>query len=294
LKNPIFVFCFFLCCCLVSPLANTVQAQKLQFFYTNGQALAVDVSTETFEWTHVSEAGEATVQTIRLRDIHELILTKTPAAKRIAMIRQLIEQLDNPEYKLREAAEEKLSDPELTASYTDLIRQRIDDPRVEVRFRLKRILDRLTQNHVQAKLQFDQLVLKNGTTMQGDAGNFEWDGKSLGRAIKIRRGDLSSVGQKLAKKTNEGASPNRVAVKLFHKHDSFAEDRNLRVVDFSSDPNGNLLTMRDDVSNTFVPWGLKFDDSGKGYVGVPSYKIPVPSLPTNLGSAGTGTKEQST
>ena len=136
-----FVFRFFLCCCFVSIFATSLQAQKLQFFFANGQVVAADVSVETFEWTHVSDAGESTIQTIRLSDIRELVLAKTPAAKQIAVIRQLIEQLDSPKYKERESAEAKLSDSKITGSYVDLIRQRDDDPRLEVRIRVKRILD---------------------------------------------------------------------------------------------------------------------------------------------------------
>ena len=272
------VFRFFLCCCFVSIFVASLQAQKLQFCYTDGQVVPVDVSVETFEWTHVSDSGESTVKTIRLSDIRELVLTKAPAAKQIAEIRQLIEQLDSPKYNEREAAEAKLSDPEMCAAYIDLIRQRDDDP-IEVRFRLKRIRERLDQDRVQSKLLFDQLVLKNGTTMQGDAGSFEWDGKALGRAIKIVRGDLASVGQVAVSNGNRVAFKDNVAVKVFQKHDSFAADKTLRVVDFSSDPSGNLLVKLEDVSNTFVPWGLKFDNSGKGYVGIPSFVLRAAPLP---------------
>ena len=279
LKAHIVVFRFLLCCCFVAIFATTVQAQKLQFFYANGQAIAAEVSAETFEWTNVSDSGKFTVKTIRLRDIQELVLTKTPAAKQVAVIRQLIEQLDSPKYKQREAAEAKLSDPEVSASYVDLIRRRTDDPRFEVRYRVRRILDQLDKGLTQAKLSFDQLVLKDGTTMEGDAGNFEWDGESLGRRVKIRRSELASIGQVAASNANKGDFKNNVAVKLFHKHDSFAADKSLRVVDFSSDPDGNLLLRGEDVSNTFVPWGLKFDNSGKGYVGIPVFNIPSDSLP---------------
>ena len=282
MKALMVVFRFLLCCCFVSIFATSLQAQKLQFFYANGQVVTADVSVETFEWTHVSDAGESTIQTIRLSDIRELVLAKTPAAKQIAVIRQLIEQLDSPKYKERESAEAKLSNSEITGSYVDLIRQRVDDPRLEVRIRVERILDHLDEDRVQSKLTFDQLVLKNGTTMQGDAGSFEWDGKSLGRPIKIRRSELILVGQVTASDANKDTFKDKVAVKLFQKHDSFAADKTLRVVDFSSDPNGNLLIKLDDVSNTFVPWGLKFDDSGAGYVGIPSFKVQAAGLPVGL------------
>ena len=73
--------------------------------------------------------------------------------------------------------------------------------------------------------------------------------------------------------------PSIVLVKLFHTHEEFAADKSLRVVDFSSDPDGNLLGRKDDVSKTFVPWGLKFDDSGKGYVGIPPFSVDDPKPP---------------
>ncbi len=274
-----FVFRFLLCCGLLAILPITAQGQSLQFFYTSGQVISADVANDSFEWTHVSDAGESTLKTIRLSDIRELVLTKTPVAKKIAAIRQLIEQLDSPKFKEREAAEEKLSDPGLTASFLDLVQQRVGDPRREVRFRLKRIVDRLDEKRKQTELTFDLLVLKDGTTMQGDAGSFEWDGQALGRSVKIRRSELTSVRPAGNESVGRSAHEGKVSVKLFHNHESFAADKSLRVVDFSSDPNGNLLVKLGDVTSTFVPWGLKFDDSGKGYVGIPSFNIPNDSLP---------------
>ena len=279
-----FVFRFLLCCCVVLVSASDAIADSLQLLYTDGRLISAEVATESFEWTHVSDSGVSTIKTIRLSDIRELILTETPAAKQIAEIRQLIEQLDSGEYRLRQEAEEKLSNPELSASYLDLIQRNANDPRLEVRFRLGRILDRLTDKRVQANMSFDKLVLKNGESMEGDAGDFEWAGKFRGRSIKIRRNELTSV------KVGSAASAGRVDVKspaetvsvtLYHTHEEFAADKSLRVVDFSSDPSGNKLIIGDDVSNVFLPWGLKFDDSGKGYVGIPPFYIKEPK-PTEV------------
>ena len=188
--------------------------------------------------------------------------------------------MDSPKYRLRQEAEQKLSNPELSASYVDLIQEQIDDPRLEVRFRLERIFDRIEKDRVQSNLKFDTLVLKNGESMQGDAGDFQWTGKFMGRSIKVDRSELSSVkpGGAAVAKTDTPAV-DQVAVKLFHKHDEFTADKSLRVVDFSSDPSGNLLVKLDDVSKTFVPWGLRFDDSGKGYVGIPGFHLEMDSLP---------------
>ena len=88
----------------------------LQLLYADGRVISADVETESFEWTHISDAGVSTVKTIRLSDIRELVLAETPAAKQVAEIRQMIEQLDSPEYRLREEAEEKLSNPEFFGS----------------------------------------------------------------------------------------------------------------------------------------------------------------------------------
>ena len=279
-----FVLRFLLCFCLVSiATANAMtfaMAEPLLLFYADGRVISVEVATESLEWTHVSDSGVSTVKTIRLSDIAELVLTKTPAAKQIAEIRQLIEQLDSPKYRLRQEAEEKLSNPELSASYVDLIQDQLDDPRLEVRFRLERIFERIEKDRVQSNLKFDTLVLKNGESMQGDAGDFQWTGVFMGRSIKVDRSELSSVkpgGAAVAK--TDAPAVDQVAVKLFHKHEEFTADKSLRVVDFSSDPSGNLLVKLDDVSKTFVPWGLRFDDSGKGYVGIPGFHLDIDSLP---------------
>ena len=277
-----FVFRFLLFCCVMLIATNDAIAETLQLFYNDGRVISADVATKTFEWTHVSDAGVSTVKTIRLSDIRELVLTKTPAAKQIAKIRQLIEQLDSPKYRARQEAEKLLSDPELSASFVDVIQQHAEDPRLEVRFRLERILDQLEDFRVQSKLMFDTLVLKNGESMQGDAGDFQWAGVLLGKLVKINRGELASIKMgSAATSVNTDVKPpvDTVSVKLFHKHDEFAADKSLRVIDFSSDPSGNLLLKLDDVSKTFVPWGLKFDDSGKGYVGIPGFKLETDLLP---------------
>ena len=279
-----FVFRFLLCYCILlivtTVAADVAKAESLQLFYADGRVISVDVVTQSFEWTHVSDAGVSTVKTIRLSDIRELVLTKTPAAKQIAEIRQLIEQLDSPEYHLRQEAEEKLSNPELSAPYVDLIQEQTNDPRLEVRIRLKRIYDRIEKKRVQSNVKFDTLVLKNGESMQGDAGDFQWSGVFLGRPIKVIRSELTSVapGGNAAVKTATPAAKT-ASVKLFHKHEEFAADKSLRVVDFSSDPSGNLLSKLADVTNTFVPWGLKFDDYEKGYVGIPTFNLQIDSLP---------------
>ena len=277
-----FVLRFLLCCWVVLIATSDATAESLQLFFIDGRVIAAEIATESLEWTHVSDAGVSTIKTIRLSDIRELVLTKTPAAKQIAKIRQLIEQLDSPEYHLRQEAEKKLANPELSAPFIDLLQQKSDDPRTEVRIRLERILNRLEGERRQSNLMFDTLVLKNGDSMQGDAGDFQWDGVFKGRTIKVRRNELTSVSTEAAASiTNNGAAQgkNKAFVKLFHSHEEFAADKSLRVVDFSSDPSGNLLIKNVDVSKTFVPWGLKFDDSGKGYVGIPGFKLDVNSLP---------------
>ena len=277
-----FVFRFLLCCCVFSIVMADAKAETLTLVYADGRVISMEVATESFEWTHVSDAGVSTVKTINLSDIRELVLTKTPAAKQIAKIRQLVEQLDSPKYHLRLEAETKLADPKFSNAFVDLIQQHADDPRLEVRFRVERILNQLVSDRVQSKLEFDTLVLKNGESMQGDAGDFQWTGAALGRSIKVRRGELTSVepSSVATAGTASARSTGKVAVKLFHNHEAFAADKSLRVIDFSLDPSGNLLTAREDVSNTFVPWGLKFDDSGKGYVGVPpTYRVPEPKPP---------------
>lgn len=268
-----FIFRFLLCCCVLSVSATGAMAQKLQFFYTNGQTVSAEVTAESLTWTRVFDSGESETQVVPLSSIKQLVLTKSPATHQIAEIRRLIEQLDSSSFQEREKAEKKLSDPKVTAGYYDLILQRSDDPRLEVQFRLGRILDKIVEHRVQSKLLFDTLVLKNGTTMEGEAGDFTWDGKFLGRVIKIRRSELTSIGHITNDSANAAPKDGTVSVKLFHKHETFAADKSLRVVDFLSDPNGNRLSSREDVTNTFVPWGLKFDDSGKGYVGIPSYTL---------------------
>ena len=275
-----FVFRFLLCCCVVSIAASEAMAESLLLFYADGRVIVADVATKSLEWTHVSDAGVSTVKTIRLSDIRELVLAKSPAAKQIAEIRKLITELDSPEYRVRQEAEDKLSQPELSAPFVELILEHVEDPRVEVQFRLERILERLKQKRVQSNLMFDTLVLKNGESMQGDAGDFQWSGVFLERAIEVRRGELTSVEPgSAATKIDSAVSADNVSVKLFHDHEDFAADKSLRVVDFSSDPGGNLMGRNDDVSNTFIPWGLKFDDSGKGYVGIPFYNVKEPKPP---------------
>jgi hypothetical protein len=253
--------------------------QNLQFYFVDGRVIAASIRETHLNWTNVADDGRAEIQKIEIADIRKIVLTESPAAKQIAEIRQLIEQLNSNSYSTREAAEKKLSDPSFAAAFYDLIDRRANDRRLEVRYRLRRILARLDEDRVQAPLRFDTLVLKNGDTMMGDAGVFEWEADCLGRSIKIRRNELTMVDASRGGATvRQEIRSMPVEVKLFYDHKKFV-DENVRQVDFSVDPNGNRLGRRDNVNETFVPWGLRFTPRGKGYVGIPGFSFSHDSFP---------------
>lgn len=262
-----------------TPSVQTPPVLTLQFYFADGRVIAADVNATHIDWTSVEDDGSSEVRRIRLADIQKIVLTESPAAKQIAEIRQLVEQLDSDDYFFREAAEKKLSDPKYAAAFYDLIAQRSNDPRLEVRYRLRRILARLDDDRVQAPLRFDTLILKSGEVMQGDAGVFEWQGKFLDQKITLRRDELTMVDAGRSQATvPPNVRPAPVQVKLFYRHDDFADDE-VRWIDFSQDPNENALERRDNVNDTFIPWGLQFTPKGKGYIGIPGFSIPSNDLP---------------
>jgi hypothetical protein len=283
-----------MCLCLISqfilncpllgrPTSGTTEqtplAQTLQFYFADGRVIAANVKATHIDWTSVADDGRSELRKIRLADIQKIILTESPAAKQIAEIRQLIEQLDSDTYFQREAAEKKLSDPKFAAAFYDLIAQRTNDDRLEVRYRLRRILARLDDDRVQAPLRFDTLTLKSGETMQGDAGVFEWQGDFLDQKITLRRNELTMVdasrNQPVVRPPGDSTP---IQVKLFYRHDDFVNDE-IRRIDFSEDPSGNTLERRDNVNDVFIPWGLQFTPQGKGYIGIPGFSIPSDDLP---------------
>lgn len=271
----------FLTSCLSAAFSESTEPkeQEFQFSFYDGRVIAARVSATHVDWTYVADDGRSDVRKIRLADIQKIVLTKSPAAKQIAEIRQLIEQLNSKEYFAREAAEVKLSDPEYAAAFYDLIAQRSNDPRLEVRYRLRRILARLDDDRVQAPLRFDTLTLKSGETIQGDAGVFVWQGDFLGRKITLRRSELTMVNvNREQTMVRRGIRPIPVQVNLFYDHKKFIDD-SVRTIDFSEDPSGNGLERRDNVNETFLAWGLRFTPEGKGYIGIPGFRISSDNLP---------------
>ena len=259
--------------------------------FVDGRVLAVELQEPSLDWIHVLDNGETKVKKIGLSEIQTLSLSDAPAAKQIAMVRQLANQLGADSYAERESAERKLSNPEFASPFFDLIEEFSDDPRLEVKFRVRRVLNRLEDDRRQAKIQFDQLTLKSGETMQGDAGDFKWRINFRNKLFSVDRSEIRLIraidfqppttlqkwDQQAQANTHQGTG-----VQLYHDFDLFMKDlanQELTNIDFSTGPDGTKLAWRDNINNTFIPLGLRFTPTGKGYVGIPRFSFPSNGLP---------------
>jgi len=267
------------------------KADSLRLNFVDGRVLAVELQQSSLDWTHVQDNGETNIKRINFSDIQTLVLSDAPAAKQIATVRQLINQLGSDSYAQREAAEKKLTDPDFAGPHFSLIEEFADDPRLEVQFRVRRALNKLEDQRRQANIQFDQLTLKSGETMQGDAGDFKWRVKFQDKTIAVDRAEIRLIRAMDFRppttlpqwaqnaQANSGQGTN---VKLFHDFESFKtefRDQNLTNIDFSTAPDGKKLAWRDNVNDTFIPLGLRFAPTGKGYVGIPRFSFPGSGYP---------------
>ena len=270
-----FVRCWIGCCALLAvgfPAVTYAQSTEVQLYFLDGHILTAEPQAETLRWEEVRRDGSTAQRWVPLGDIRQLVLVSSPASQRVAEIRRLLNDLGAVDYARRENAETRLSDPEFASSFLSMIKPLLEDQRLEVRHRAQRIYDRLSEETPQLEVLYDRLVLADGTELEGNAGEFQWQVNYRGQTVPVTRQDLYLV-QAPSPNTVPVQPPEPLNVQLFHEPGDDFYQPHQRRVDFSADPRGAELRRDQEVNDLFVPWGLRLGTEVEGHVAVSSFSF---------------------
>lgn len=274
---------------LAYSFAATSHADEFQLSLSGGSVITVEVDQQTINWTSVMENGDMTQKPIPFSEVKQLLLSKAPASKQVAQIRRYISLLGSKDYLEREHAEEQLSDPKIGGRFKSLIKIRSQESSTEVRYRIKRILERLNDLEELSNNEFDQLTLKDGSVLEGDAGDLLIRCNFRGNKSAFKREELRLISLPV-KLPELLAADKKIEVRMFHSHEdindkgetvpSFYRDDQV-MVDFNNAPNGAELKRQAEVNETFVPFGLRLDTAQVGYIGISGYPFKFTPLPVS-------------
>lgn len=260
-----------LVCLQVFPEQNTLNAEEFQISLQSGTVITVDVKTPTLKWTRVSDSGESSEETIEIARLNRMILSESPVGKKVETIRQLITNLAGDSYQKRELAEERLSEPETAGQFMEMLQSNLDHPNFEVRYRIQRILKKLEdQDATEQDNQFDRLFFKDGQIAEGDLGNLSLELSYRGQPLNLKREQIAMISQP-TNKPRFADSGKKIDVEIFHKPLNIFYRVDQTRIDFEKSPDGVELRRPADVSQTFVPVGLKLGTEQKGYIGISGY-----------------------
>ena len=260
--------------------SNDVRAEELQLGLQNGSIVTADVRNGSFAWTDVSENGEMSKRQIEFSTLRHLILSSATASDQVAEIRRLLNDLRGSDYLRRQAAEIKLSDPEIGGKFKSILALESKHQSLEVRHRMGRILDRLDSvNHASTTNEFDQLTLKDGTRLEGDAGELSLKCLYRNRPMNLSRKDirLISVPMKVSQANPINAD---VQVRMFHQHKGEFYLPGQTTVDFQLAPNDAEIPRNANVNDMFTSQGLRLGTPVAGYIGISGYGFKF-NLPPN-------------
>lgn len=250
---------------------TAANAEEFKISLQTGTVITVDVKTPTIKWTRVSDSGESSEETIAIADLKRVILSESPVGKKVETIRQLIANLADDSYQKRENAEEKLSEPETAGQFMEMLQANLDHPKFEVRYRIQRILQKLEdQDSTVRENQFDKLFFNNGTTAEGDLGNLSLDLLYRGRPLILQREQIAMISTPSDIPALD-SNDKKIDVQIFHKPLNIFYRVDQTIINFEKSPNGEELRRPADVSQTFIPVGLKLGTEQKGFIGISGY-----------------------
>ena len=285
---------FFTACIVAAcSVASQSHATELEITLVSGSVFRADVPLSSIMWKEVQSGGQITSRRIATQDIARLWLCETPASDQIAEISELLSQLQSDDYRTREQAESRLSVPEIGGRFPKMLRQLAAGADPETKYRIGRIWDKISDAESSATSQFDELELKSGRILRGDAGGFGFVCNVDGQRLNLQRNQLEmlrSASVILPPDVTAKAEPVTTEIVLESAGKFYLPEQT--TVSLETDPLGNELTRKTDITNVFTPLGLKLGCEDPGYVGISGYGFKYPDTPTggNSGSVFTAVR----
>ena len=254
------VRCFLLAsltsCLLIFPMGGRLQAEEFQLILADGNAIIADVANKQLNWRTINVDGSVEERTINLSSVTRLTLADSPASDQSIEVRKLLGQLSDPDYFVREAAEQQLLDEGKVGPFKGLIESLKTSEDLEVRIRAERILNSLDDSSLQIELQLDAIRLNNqDEIIEGDAGQFVLTAKLQGNPLTIRRNQLTSINAIPPAPDVVATGQLTPGANLFYDVEQF-QPANLQTVDFEVAPSGEPIEARDSVETLYQPFGL--------------------------------------
>ena len=282
LKTLIF---FMTCIAAACSIVPCCQATELEVTLVSGSVFLADVPIDAINWKEVQSDGQITNRRVATEEINRLWLCETPASNQIAEINQLLVRLQSDEFRTREDAERQLSASEIGGSFPKMLLQLKAGADAETKYRINRIMDKISDSDASAASEFDELELKSGRILRGDAGSFSFICNVDGHRLKLERNQLLMLRQADKTPPPESAQK-REAIKaeiVLESKDKFYLPQQT-TISLETDPLGNELTRKTDISRVFTPLGLQLSGKEPGYVGISGYGFKYPGTPTGKNS----------
>lgn len=294
-SSPCIKVLIFFAACIVAPhgVVPCSHATELEITLVSGSVFLTEVPIDAINWKEVQTDGQITSRRIPTRDIARLWLCETPASDRVAEISELLSQLQSDDYRTREQAETELSLPEIGGRFPKMLRQLTASTDPETKYRIGRILNKISDAESSTISQFDELELKSGRILRGDAGGFAFACDVDGQRLNLQRNQLQMLRHAGVHRTPEVmVQTEHVATEIVLKSEGKFYLPEQTTVSLDTAPLGNELTRKMDIGSVFAPLGLILGCEEPGYVGISGYGFKYPDTPTgdNSGSVFTAVK----
>ncbi len=267
-------------------------ATEMEVTLESGSVFLTDIPLSNIEWKEVQSNGQMTARRIALEDIRRLSLCETPASNKVAEIRELLVLLQSNDYHKREHAEAQLSNPDVGGLFPKMLRQTAAAGDAETRYRADRILNKISDAEASAPSEYDELELKSGRTLRGDAGDFRFKCMVDGQNLSLRRNQLRMLRKRRPDpESKTGSSLIETEIVLVSAGKFYQPEQT--TIHLETDPFGNELERKADISRTYIPYGLKLASKEPGYVGISGYGFKFPETPTGNNSGSIFTEFRS-
>lgn len=255
------------------------QSQRLDLQLRDGAVVTMEVDSESFQWRDVEK--DLSVESIRWDQIERLTLAETTAQSQRLRLNDLLDDLANDSYALREKADECLSEANFSGPYKSLLVDRLRTTKdFEVKLRLRRILGTITQVAPASDFhQFDRVLL-SGTgnedpkslNKNGDTGEFVVKGRAFGgQAVELNRKQIVSITPYREVADKEKANATFTPVKTLNQIDRNLFNVDSELISFEVSASGAEIPVGKTVNDMFVASGLRMRTESAGYLQLIKY-----------------------
>jgi hypothetical protein len=256
--------------------ANSEVPRTATLNLASGSAIQVEVLTPQISWRDLVPGAALEFRTIPLNEIELLVTGPQARTQVVNTIKGLVEQLGDPDYRKREAAENELK--QLPSNQVAaLLNTATESPSAEVAYRAKRILSGRTPKPVNPD-QFDWLRLTNGQVLRGDAGDLQLSVRFRDKVLNIARGEFNA----LSFRPTASAQPSTTTASQLVPWESTPQG--LTEIDFDRDFAGQDRENATNVNEQYIFQGLRFSTEIPGNIGIRT--IPLESDKFGVGVRG--------